>query len=306
MIGAVDIGGTKIAVGVVDDNGKVLARAETPTDADNYAAGLDAIVSMLRQTEKDSGAKLRGIGIGSTGPIDPIRGEFGDVDFLPGWRGKNLVRDLEARFKLHAALENDGDAAALAEAGWGAGRNRRRLIYITVGTGIGGGIILDGKLYRGVDGAHPEVGHQVIDPAGPQCTCGFRGCWESLAAGPAMVAWIESHAPGGYLPRQGITAKRICQLAQEGDAIARQAVEHEAFYLGLGLANLINLFTPDAIVLSGSVMKSAPLFLDRIREVIGSGCRFVPAEKTQLTLASLGDDTNLIGAARVWHYRFAQ
>lgn len=306
MIGAVDIGGTKIAVGVVDDNGKVLARAETPTDAHNYAAGLDDIARMLSQTEKDSGAKLRGIGIGSTGPIDPIRGEFGDVDFLPGWRGKSLVHDLEDRFNLRAALENDGDAAALAEAGWGAGQNRTRLIYITVGTGIGGGIILDGKLYRGVDGAHPEVGHQVVDPAGPQCSCGFRGCWESLAAGPAMVTWIESHAPAGYRHRQGITAKRICELAQEGDDVALQAVEHEAFYLGLGLANLINLFTPDAIVLSGSVMKSAPLFLDRIRELIRKGCRFVPAEKTELTLASLGDDTNLIGAARVWHYRFAQ
>src|SRR5215469_18022811 len=89
MIGAVDIGGTKIAVGVVDDNGKVLSRAETPTDSDNYGAGLDAIVSMLRQTEKNSGTKLRGIGVGSTGPIDPIRGEFGDVDFLPGWRGRS-------------------------------------------------------------------------------------------------------------------------------------------------------------------------------------------------------------------------
>ena len=306
MIGAVDIGGTKIAVGVVDDNGRVLARAETPTDTNNYEAGIDAIVRMLRQTEKDSGMKLRGIGIGSTGPIDPIRGEFGDVDFLPGWRGKGLVGDLEDRFKLRAALENDGDAAALAEAGWGAGRNRTRLIYITVGTGIGGGIILDGKLYRGVDGAHPEVGHQVIDPAGPPCTCGFRGCWESLAAGPAMVTWMESHAPAGYPHRHGITAKRICELAQQGDEVAQQAVEHEALYLALGLANLINLFTPDAIVLSGSVMKSAGLFLDRIREVIRKGCRFVPAEKTQLTLASLGDDTNLIGAARVWHYRFAQ
>jgi len=280
MIGAVDIGGTKIAVGVVDDNGKVLARAETPTEADNYSSGLEAIVRMLRETAKNTGTELRGIGIGSTGPVDPIRGEFGDVDFLPGWRGKNLVRDLEDRFKLRAALENDGDAAALAEAGWGAGRNRTRLIYITVGTGIGGGIILDGKLYRGVDGAHPEVGHQVIDPSGPQCTCGFRGCWESLAAGPAMVSWVESHAPAGYPHRQGITAKRICELSHQGDEIAQQAVEHEAFYLGLGLANLINLFTPDAIVLSGSVMKSASLFLGRVREVIRKGCRFVPAEKT--------------------------
>jgi glucokinase len=306
MIGAVDIGGTKIAVGIVDGRGKVLARAQTPTDGQNYVHGLEAIMRMLRETSAKLGEAATGIGIGATGPVDPIRGEFGDVDFLPGWRGKNLVRDLEQNFSVRVAMENDGDAAALAEAGWGAGRNRTRLIYVTVGTGIGGGIILDGKLYRGVDGAHPEIGHQVLDSSGPDCSCGFRGCWESLAAGPAMVNWLERHAPPGYLHRQGVTAKRICELAQEGDDLAQQAVEHEAYYLGLGIANLISIFTPDAIVLSGSVMKSAPLFMDRIREVIRSGCRFVPAEKTELTLASLGDDTNLIGAARVWHYRFAE
>ena len=304
MIGAVDIGGTKIAIGIVDDAGKVLSRMQAPTDPNRYSAGIDLIASMLRETASNAGVVITGIGIGSTGPVDPMRGEFGDVDFLPGWRGRSPVNDLAEIFNVRVALENDGDAAALAEAGWGAGRNRTRLIYITVGTGIGGGIVLDGKLYRGVDGAHPEVGHQVIDPAGPQCTCGFRGCWESLAAGPGMVTWLESHAPADYPHRQGITAKRICELAQQGDAVALQAVDHEAFYLGLGLANLINLFTPDAIVLSGSVMKSAPLFLNRIREVIRGGCRFVPAEKTELTLASLGDNTNLIGAARVWHYRF--
>jgi len=306
MIGAVDIGGTKIAVGMVDDNGKVLTRMDAPTDPNRYSDSVELIAHMLRRTAQRAGAQITGIGIGSTGPVDPMRGEFGDVDFLPGWRGKSPVKDLATVFNVSAALENDGDAAALAEAGWGAGRNRKRLIYITVGTGIGGGIIFDGQLYRGVDGAHPEVGHQVIDPAGPQCTCGFHGCWESLAAGPAMVAWLERNAPADYPHRQGITAKRICELALEGDALAKQSVETEAFYLGMGLANLINLFTPDAIVLSGSVMKSASLFMDRIRALIRSGCRFVPAEKTELMLASLGDDTNLIGAARVWHYRFAQ
>jgi glucokinase len=305
MIGAVDIGGTKIAVGMVDDSGRVLSRMQAPSDPQSYANGLEAIANMLRETARNAGVEITGIGIGSTGPVDPIRGEFGDVDFLPGWRGKNLVEDLSQIFKVRAALENDGDAAALAEAGWGAGRNRTRLIYVTVGTGIGGGMVFDGKLYRGVDGAHPEVGHHVVDPAGPECSCGFHGCWESLAAGPAMVTWLEKNAPSGYPHRTGITAKRICELAQQGDAVALKAVEHEGFYFGLGLANLINLFTPDAIVLSGSVMKSSGLFMERIRQVIRSGCRFVPAEKTELTLASLGDDTNLIGAARVWHYRLA-
>jgi glucokinase len=305
MIGAVDIGGTKIAVGIVDDAGKVLSRMEAPTDPNRYSDGIELIAHMLRRTAQRAGAEITGIGIGSTGPVDPMRGEFGEVDFLPGWRGKSPVRDLGQVFSVQVALENDADAASLAEAGWGAGRNRSRLIYVTVGTGIGGGIILDGKLYRGVAGSHPEVGHHVIDPAGPKCTCGFRGCWESLAAGPAMVAWVQHNAPADYPHREGITAKRICELAREGDAVAVQAAETEAYYLGLGLANLINLFTPDAIVLSGSVMKSADLFLDGMRKLIRSGCRFVPAEKTELMLASLGDDTNLIGAARVWHYRFA-
>jgi glucokinase len=306
MIGAVDIGGTKIAVGMVDDGGKVVSRMEAPTDPDRYTDSMELIAGLLRETASHARAQLTGIGIGSTGPVDPVRGEFGDVDFLPGWRGKSPVQDLAEIFKVRVALENDGDAAALAEAGWGAGRDRTRLIYVTVGTGIGGGIVLDGELYRGVDGAHPEVGHHVVDPAGPACSCGFHGCWESLAAGPAMVAWLESHAPASYPHREGITARKICELAQTGDQVALQAVEHEAYYLGLGIANLINLFTPDAIVLSGSVMKSATLFLDRIREVIRRGCRFVPAEKTALTLASLGDDTNLIGAARVWHHRFGK
>ena len=305
MIGAVDIGGTKIAVGMVDDKGKVLSRMESPTDPNRYSDGIELFAHMLRRTAQRAGGQVTGIGIGSTGPVDPMRGEFGDVDFLPGWRGKSPVKDLAQVFSVQVALENDADAAALAEAGWGAGRNRTRLIYVTVGTGIGGGIILDGKLYRGVDGAHPEIGHHVIDPAGPQCTCGFRGCWESLAAGPAMVGWLQHNAPAGYPHGDGITAKRICELAREGDKVAVQAVETEAYYLGLGLANLINLFTPDAIVLSGSVMKSADLMMERMRTLIRSGCRFVPANKTELAMASLGDDTNLIGAARVWHYRFA-
>lgn len=304
MIGAVDIGGTKIAVGIVDSKGKVLSKMEAPTDPNRYSDGIELIAHMLRRTSQRSGSEIEGIGIGSTGPVDPISGQFGDVDFLPGWRGKNPVNDLAQIFAVQVALENDGDAAALAEAGWGAGRNRKRLIYVTVGTGIGGGIVLDGKLYRGVDGAHPEIGHHVIDPNGPTCTCGFRGCWESLASGPAMAAWVQNNAPVNYPHREGVTARTICELAQQGDVVAKQAVEHEAFYLGLGLANLINLFTPDAIVLSGSLMKSSSLFLDRIHNLIQAGCRFVPAEKTKLTLASLGDDTNLIGAARVWHYRF--
>ncbi|PYT89437.1 MAG: glucokinase [Acidobacteria bacterium] len=305
MIGAVDIGGTKIAAGIVDDAGKVIAKVETPTEfARVYPDGLRRMVRMLREVAQKANTELSGIGIGSTGWVYPFTGEFGDVDFLPKWKGCNPVNDLAREFNVRVALENDGDASALGEAAWGAGKGKSRLIYVTVGTGIGGGIILDGQLYRGADKAHPEVGHHVIDASGPQCTCGFRGCWEALATGPAMAAWFNGRARGhtGHVaPR---TAKEIFQLAEQGNGLAREAVAREAHYLGLGLANLINLFVPERIVMGGSIMKS--MRLEDIRKVIAQGCRFVPFERTELALASLGEDANLIGAAQVWHHRFGQ
>ncbi len=304
MIAAVDIGGTKIAVGMVDSKGHLLSRAELPTAADaGYSSALNRIATMLRDTAAQAGAEITGIGIGCTGPVDPVTGEIGDVNFFPHWRGTNPVRDLERIFHVSVAMENDADAAALGEAGWGAGKSKSRLVYVTVGTGIGAGIILDGEVYRGTAGAHPEIGHHLVDLSGPRCLCGFTGCWESLAAGPAMVEWLNRNAPPEY-PRTDLTAKKICQLAQEGDAWALRAIEHESRYLGLGLANLVTMFVPDIIVLGGSVMNSAALFLDGIRAVIVSSCRFVPSEKTELALASLGEHANLIGAARVWYHRF--
>jgi len=306
MVGAVDIGGTKIAVGIIDSLGRILARGECPTlPGQGYPSALLRTERLLRRAMEESGARISGIGVGSTGPVDPFSGEIGEVNFFPAWRGENPVRDLENRFQVPVALENDADAAALAEAGWGAGQNKTRLVYVTVGTGIGSGIILDGELYRGVDGAHPEIGHHGIDPSGPLCVCGLRGCWESLAAGPAMVGFIADQAPPGYLHRARLTGERVCELAIAGDEWARRAVERETYYLGLGLANLVTLFAPDAIVLGGSVMKSADLFLEGIRKIIRESCRLVPFARTELRLASLGEHTNLIGAARVWYHRFA-
>src|SRR5437879_1858907 len=152
MVGAVDIGGTKTAVGIVDPEGKVVSRFESATQADGpYESALDRMVAMLRAAVASAGAKLRGIGIGSTGPVNPFTGEIGDVNFFPHWRGQNPVKDLEKKFGVSVAMENDADAAALGEAGWGSGKNKSRLIYVTVGTGIGAGIILDGHVYRGVD-----------------------------------------------------------------------------------------------------------------------------------------------------------
>ncbi|HVN20669.1 MAG TPA: ROK family protein [Dongiaceae bacterium] len=306
MIAGVDIGGTKVAVGMVNENGQVLAKRELPTDPEGgYANFLDRIVSMLREISTQAGAPITGIGIGSTGPLYAFTGEFGDVNFFPKWKGQNPVLDLQRTFQVSVAMENDGDAAALGEAGWGAGRGKSNLIYVTVGTGIGVGIVLDGKLYRGADDYHPEIGHHLIDPSGPLCDCGFHGCWESMCAGPAMAKWFESNAQTEYSRPSPLNAKKICELARRGDTSAQRAVEREARYLGLGLANLVTMFVPEMIIMGGSVMKSADLFLDGIRRIIATSCRLVPFEKTQLALASLGEDTNLIGAARVWYYRCA-
>ena len=290
---------------MVDDSGKVLSKRESPTYArGGYANGLARMTGMLRETAREAAVEISGIGIGSTGIVYPGSGAFGDVDLLPGWQGNNPVQDLAPEFRVTVALENDADASALGEASWGAGKVKSRLIYVTVGTGIGGGIIFDGKLYRGADMAHPEISHHVIDPSGPACSCGYRGCWESLATGPAMAAWFAANAGKNGRYSANPSAKEICELARGGDELAVRAVAREAYYLGLGVANLINLFVPDVIVFGGSVMKSAELFLGGIRKVISQGCRFVPFEKTELALASLGDDANLIGAARVWHHRF--
>jgi glucokinase len=300
LTGAIDIGGTKIAVGIVAGDGRVVSRLECPTEPQRgFEIAFTRMCGMLRECMTEAGASIGGIGIGSTGPVDPFRGTIEDADLLPGWKGAPIVRRLSEEFSLEVAMENDGDAAALAEAAWGAGRGKRSFIYVTISTGIGAGIIVDGKLYRGVDGSHPELGHMVIDDSGVQCYCGARGCWEALASGPAMVEWMKANSPG-----REWTAKEICDLAEGGDELARRAVERESYYLGLGLANLVTVFSPDAIALGGGVMKSGSLFLEGARQVIRRNCRLVPHEKTSVVPASLGDEVGLAGAARVWFHRY--
>ena len=301
-IGAVDIGGTKIAVGVVDDRGRLLAHAETPTAPEGgYEAAMQRVAGLFESL--GTGFPFEGIGIGCSGPVDPRSGEIGIVDCLPGWRGGNPVAWLGRRYGVQVAMENDADAAALGELAWGSGRGRRSLISVTVGTGIGGGIVLDGALYRGLGGSHPEIGHHAIDPQGPVCFCGLRGCWEACAAGPAIAARVLRLAPHDYPHRAGLTAQRVCELARAGDAVALEEVAREGRYLGLGIANLVTLFVPELIVLSGSVMDSADLFLPVIHDTVRSGCGLVPAEGVGIATSVLGRHAGLIGAAAVWHHR---
>ena len=297
-VGAIDIGGTKIAVGLVDAAGRVVSKQEFPSGAEqSFEDAMAASIAALSAQLASSGAKLDGIGIGCTGPVNPLTGVLGDVNTLPLWFGRNLVETLSSHFGVSTAVENDADAVAIGEALCGAGKGKDSVICITVGTGIGGGIILRGQIYRGAQGNHPELGHQVLDPMGPVCTCGQRGCWESLACGPAMAAWVREQGGGT------VTAQEVCRLAEHGDALALQAVQREARYLGTGIANVITCFLPDMVLLGGSVMKSSHLFLPEIRSMAGH-CQIVPSHLCEVALVSLGDDAALIGAAQVWHQRF--
>ncbi len=302
MIGAVDIGGTKIAVGMVDEHGKVLASRECPTEAcKGPGEGLSRIIRMLHAAATETGESLAGLGIGCTGPVHPREGTLGQVKFLPGWDGANLAGELSRAFGTSAAIENDADAAALGEWAWGAGIGTCKFLLVTVGTGIGVGVILDGKLYRGVNDSHPELGHHVIDPSGPVCFCGARGCWESLASGPAMENWAESNDPQG----KRLSAQQLCIHADQGDKSAQAAVRRTARNLGIGLANLVTLFAPEMIAVGGGLMQSRHLFWPSIQEAIQTNCGLVPYQDVTLVPSKLGAFTGLIGAARVWVHRYA-
>jgi glucokinase len=299
-IAAVDIGGTKIAAGIVAQDGRILAQETSPTAPEQgFDDAMRRTAGMLRRCAIESGAQPSAIGIGCTGPVDPLSGVLGDVNLLPGWQGRNLTEALSAELDIPAAVENDADAAALGEAAFGSGAGARSFLLVAVGTGIGVGIVLDGRLYRGVGGAHPELGHQVIDPNGPDCTCGTRGCWEAFASGPAMEAWFNRQYPQD----EWWDGRRICAAADAGDPRAREAVEREATYLGLGLANLVTCFCPEVIGLAGGLMQRLDLFEARARAVIAANCRLVPYEQVRLLPAQLDYRTGLLGAAQVWWNR---
>lgn len=294
MIGAIDIGGTKIAVGLVTREGQIVGATNLVTrPRQTYTESLDEIETSLRDLLIVHQTALDGIGIGTTGRLNADKTLTPNA-FLPNWSGRDPVQDLAARFGVTVAIENDADAAALAEARWGVGRGVERFLYITVSTGIGGSIVLGGRLYRGVGGCHPELGHHVIDPSGPACFCGAHGCWESLASGTAMKNWAQAN--GGDADWD---ARKICDLAEQGNVLAQQAVDRTAHYLGIGLSNLITLFAPDCIALGGGVMHRWQLLESGAAAVIERQCGLVPWQRVRITPAAL-DHPGLAGAAAVW------
>jgi predicted NBD/HSP70 family sugar kinase/putative N-acetylmannosamine-6-phosphate epimerase len=296
MIGAIDVGGTKIAVGLVDSLGQVISHVEAPSAGlMSYASALAYFAGELRRLSRQAGTDLQGVGIGLTGRVDHRSGLLTENEFFPDWSGRDLAGDLSRKLGLGVAMENDADAAALAEARWGAGRGYRIFLYVTVSTGIGGGLVIDGRLYRGTQGWHPEIGHQVVSEQATTCYCGASGCWEQMACGPALADGY--HRQGGAL----LTAAEICDLARRGDDAAQRAVARTGYWLGIGLANLITLFAPECIALGGGVMRSWDLFEPQVRSVIEKHCSFlVPHQMVDLLPARLGSSAPLAGAACVW------
>lgn len=272
----------------MDAAGRFLARTRFGTrESNSPQATIVRIIEAIRAIEGETAQPIQAIGIGCTGPVDPLTGVIGAVDLLPGWQGTPLVEILAEAFHVPAAIENDADAGALGE--WQLWRDDR-FLFVSVGTGIGAGLILNGTISRGVDGSHPELGHHTIDASGPPCYCGARGCWESLASGTAMAR----HFGEGATPAEEIFAR-----ARRGDAEARQAVERQAYYLGLGVANLMTILCPGRIVLGGGVLESADLLMDGIQTVIQNQCGLVPTHRMDVAVSKLGSDAVLAGAARL-------
>lgn len=285
-----------MALGLVDDEGRVRSRSEVPSAGlARYGDALAFFTGELRRQAAHSGVALQGVGIGLTGRLDRRSGLLTAHEFFPDWSGRDLAGDLSRALGVEVAIENDADAAALGEARWGAGQGSRVFLYLTVSTGIGGGVVMDGRLARGAAGWHPEIGHQVISEQPTSCYCGARGCWEQLASGPALTAWYL--AQGGAV----CSAAEICAMARQGDALAGRCVARGGYWLGVGLANLINLLAPETIAMGGGVMRSWDLFEPHARAVIEQNASFlVPHSLVSIVPARLGGDAPLAGAACVW------
>jgi glucokinase len=303
----IDLGGTFVRVGVFQPDGVLLSVLQQPIEAyKGGEAGIQRIITMIDQAITENNVSLIGIGVGSTGPLDSARGLIQNPYTLPGWENVPVLQPLINHFHVPAVLENDADTAALGEYWAGAGKWVKRLYAVTVGTGIGTAFIIDGHVYYGVDGIHPEGGHHIVDPSGPLCYCGAYGCWEAVAAGPAIARRaqqdIQNHPTSRLLELAGnnpskIDARLVAEAAEAGDAYALKIMEKTAFYLGVGLVNIIALFAPEMIVLSGGVMKSADLLLPQIIAFIQKHNVIQPVDKVKIVTAKLGYHAGLYGAA---------
>ena len=309
----VDIGGTKVAVGLVDQNGKILSQLRRPMLANGLPeAALEvvmaAIDSLSAQLEGGSSAAAKGIGLCAPGPLDPATGIVMNPPNLPCWRNFPLVSRVTEKYRLPVKLDNDANAAALAETLWGAARGYGYVFYATIGTGIGTGIVLDGRIYHGRTGAAGEGGHVSIDYRGPVCPCGKRGCIEVLAAGPAIGA--RARAKLSALPSRhsalldlangkidNVTSELVGQAHAAGDPLAREILEETIELLAVWFGNIVDLLDPDVIVMGGGVAAMLHPFFDDIKNRLPSWCVNPRASEIPLLIAHYGADAGIAGGA---------
>lgn len=304
----IDLGGTKILTALVDREGRVLERERTTTPVGGPDSVIDAVAAGLRAIAERTGFDVRradGVGVGAPGPLDPDAGVVFNPPNMAGWGEVPLAEMLEARLGVRTYVENDANAAALGERWAGAGRGIDDLVYMTVSTGIGGGFILGGRLYRGASGTAGEVGHMLVDAKGPRCGCGRRGCLEAVASGTAIArAAREAIASGRAstltsLSIEALTAEEVSRAAGEGDPLAREIFARAAAYVGVGVANLVNLLNPAAVIIGGGVAGAGELLFGPIRRVVREEALPRPGEAVRIVQAALGADVGAVGAAAV-------
>jgi glucokinase len=305
----VDIGGTKIAVGLVDRNGNILARTRCPMIGTGTAtAAFEAVTSAIDSLSSSSRREFRSIGICAPGPLDPTTGIVLNPPNLPCWRNFPLAEKIASRHRVPVRVDNDANAAALAETRWGAARGFRHVFYATIGTGVGTGIVLDGRIYHGHTGSAGEGGHVSIDYRGPLCSCGKRGCIEVLAAGPAIGERarikLEQNQSRHSLLRDlakgsvaAVTSEFVQQASVAGDALAREILLETIEFLTPWLGNIVDLLDPDIIVMGGGVAAMLKPFFDEIKNRLPSWCVNPRASEIPLVMAHYGADAGIAGGA---------
>jgi glucokinase len=305
-----DIGGTKLAAGVVSRDGRVLASGRIPSRAAEGPGPMIArLIELGRSMVAEAGvpwARVGAVGLACGGPLDPEAGIIQSPPSLPGWDQVPLVALVSDALGRPAAVDNDATAGALAEWWYGAGQSGevRDLVYLTISTGIGGGLVLDGRVYRGVAGNAAELGHLTVDHRGRQCGCGRRGCLEAYASGTniaarAREALAASDEPSSLRDVAELTSRDVAEAAAARDPLATRIWNETTDILGSAIANILDVFNPELIVLGGGVTRAGAQLLDPVRE-LGLRLAMHPAARSgDVVLAGLGDDLGVVSAAAV-------
>jgi glucokinase len=305
----VDIGGTKVAVGIVDSDGKILAQLRQPMIANSTPeAALQSVIAAIDSLRASQNAGTpTAIGLCAPGPLDPTTGIVINPPNLPAWRNFPLTAKIAERYDLPVKLDNDANAAALAETRWGAARGYRYVFYATIGTGIGTGIVFDNRIYHGNTGAAGEGGHVSIDYNGPVCHCGKKGCIEILAAGPAIGARARAKFASGPTPSAmadlahsnvaAITSEIVGAAFQSGDVLAREVLAETSHLLAIWLGNIIDLLDPDVVVMGGGVAAMLKPFFNVIKQTIPQWSVNPRSSEIPLVMAHYGPDAGIAGGA---------